>query len=82
MQDIKNVLRRHSFPQGTLEYRKLDETYQNIAQRIMPNVIVEDDCESIGGERAMTYPNVSPEAKARIKSIVVREFQGIDKVSI
>ena len=44
----------------------------------MPDVLVEDDCESIGGEVEMTYPHIRPELKPRIKSVVVREFGGID----
>jgi hypothetical protein len=44
----------------------------------MPNVIVEDDCESIGGEAEMTYPGMRPELKSKIKSVVVKESGGID----
>ena len=44
----------------------------------MPDVIVEDDCESIGGEEEMTCPGIRPELKSTVKSIVVKEFGGID----
>lgn len=37
-----------------------------------------DDCESIGGEPEMTYPHIRADLKPKIKSIVVKEFQGID----
>ncbi len=37
-----------------------------------------DNCESIGGEREMTRPCLTPEEQARISGIVVREFEGID----
>jgi hypothetical protein len=40
--------------------------------------LIEDDCESIGGTRAMTYPHLSLELQATIRSIVEREFEGID----
>ena len=41
------------------------------------HVPIEDDCESIGfGE--ITYPQIRPEVQARIKSIIVPEFGGID----
>jgi hypothetical protein len=46
--------------------------------RPLPNVIVEDDCESIGVAIEMVYPRLKPELKDRTKSIVVREFGGID----
>jgi len=44
----------------------------------MPDIIIEDDCESIGGKYEMTYTHIKPELKKRIKSIVVEEFGGID----
>lgn len=44
----------------------------------MPDVLIEDDCESIGGEKEMVYPHIKPELRTKIKSIVVEEFEGID----
>jgi hypothetical protein len=55
-----------------------DEQYHDVAERVLPDVLIEDDCESIGGEKEMTYPHIKPELKAKIKSIVVKEFGGID----
>ncbi len=75
---IRNVLARFHFPDGELLFRTGDETYGDVAERALPDIVVEDDCESIGGEVEMTYPHVKPELKARIKSIVVKEFGGID----
>ncbi len=46
----------------------------------MPGIIIEDDCESIGGEVEITYPHIKSELKARIQSIVVKEFSGIDNL--
>lgn len=46
----------------------------------MPDVLIEDDCESIGGEPQMTYPHVKKNKKKLIKSIVVKEFSGIDNL--
>ena len=40
--------------------------------------IIEDDCESIGGEHQMTYPNLNQEWKSKLGSIVIKEFSGID----
>ena len=76
--DIKSVLKKYNFPVGRLEYRKTGEEYRDVAERIMPDVLIEDDCESIGGEKEMTYTNIKPEAKNKIKSVVVKEFGGID----
>ena len=44
----------------------------------MPDVLIEDDCESIGGKDEMTITHVKPDLKKKIKSIVVKEFSGLD----
>ena len=74
----KAVLRNHGFPDGPIFFRSGNEQYHEIAERIVPDILIEDDCESIGGEKNMTYPHIKPELKGRIKSIVVEEFGGID----
>ena len=76
----KSVLKKYGFPDGHVFYRRSGEEYKDVIERIrpLPDVIVEDDCESIGGEVEMVYPNLRSELKNKIKSIVVREFQGID----
>ncbi|OGE71166.1 hypothetical protein A2617_01400 [Candidatus Daviesbacteria bacterium RIFOXYD1_FULL_41_10] len=47
-------------------------------ENVLPDILIEDDCESIGGEIEMCYPNIKPEIKEKIKHIIVKEFQGID----
>ena len=76
----KFVLKKYAFPAGRIFYRRNREEYKDVVERILPlpDVIVEDDCESIGGEVEMVYPNLKPELKSRIKSIVVKEFGGVD----
>jgi hypothetical protein len=81
--DVKEdnfVLKKYAFPDGQIFYRRNREEYKDVVERIrpLPDVIVEDDCESIGGAVEMVYPNLKPEFKNRIKSIVVKEFGGID----
>lgn len=78
VEDIQDVLKRFEFPEGELFFRREGEQYKDVAERIMPDLLIEDDCESIGGEVEMTYPHIKPELKEEIKSIVVREFGGID----
>ena len=75
---IRNVLSEYGFPDGELLFRRDGEEYKDVAERALPDIIVEDDCESIGGEEEMTYPHVKEELKKEIKSIVVKEFGGID----
>ncbi len=77
---IGNVLKIYMFPKGTLVFRRKGEEYKDVAERIMPDILIEDDCESIGGKNEMTITNVSTSAKKKIKSIVVKEFSGIDKL--
>ena len=78
VQTIGGVLAKYLFPDGELLFRKAGEEYKDVAERALPDVIVEDDCESIGGEEEMTYPHIKQELRTRIKSIVVKEFVGID----
>lgn len=74
----ETVLNRYGFPAGRVYHCHVDEHYGQVAESILPDILIEDDCESIGGEQEMTYPQIKPEARAKIKSIVVKEFGGID----
>ena len=74
------VLRRHGFPEGPVFFRQGDEDYGVVVERVLPDILIEDDCESIGGVAEMTYPQIEPDIKVRIKSIVVKEFGGIDQL--
>ena len=76
----KIVLKKYNFPKGQIFYRQNSETYKDIAEKIIPDILIEDDCESIGGEKEMTITYVKPEIKQKIKSIVVKEFYGIDNL--
>ena len=71
-------LKRWGFPEGKVVSRREGEEYWDVAERVMPDVIVEDNCRSIGGEPEMTYPNMSLKSKERIKSIVLEEFEGLE----
>lgn len=78
VEEIKKVLKRHDFPEGELLFRQKDEEYKDIAEKIIPEILIEDDCESIGGIDKMTITHVKPEIKKKIKSIQIKEFGGID----
>jgi hypothetical protein len=43
------ALKKHGFPEGPLYSRGETKSYAEAAQEIQADVIVEDDCESIGG---------------------------------
>lgn len=77
----KLVLEKYGFPEGQIYWRQKEENYANIAEKLMPDILIEDDCKSIGGEKEMTYTNIRPELKTKIKQIVVKEFGGIDNLA-
>jgi hypothetical protein len=72
------MLRQLGFPPGLLHHRGPTETYAEVVERVWPDVLIEDDCESIGGEVEMATPYLSTHARAHIACIVVPEFGGID----
>jgi hypothetical protein len=66
-----------AFPPAGWLARRRSESYGDVAVREAPDVLTEDDCESIGADQ-VTYPQIPPAARARIKSIIIPEFGGID----
>lgn len=78
VEKIKELLLKYDFPGEYLYYRGLGEKYKDIVEGVIPGVLIEDDCRSIGGSWQMCITYVKPEIKDRIKSIVVREFKGVD----
>lgn len=77
----RTVLRQWGFPEGPVYFREQPgERYADVVERILPDVIVEDDCESIPNarERELVYAQLRPDLQRRIKSIIVPEFVGID----
>lgn len=77
--DVQAVLHQFGFPDATnLHFKQAHESYADVAEKVMPDVLIEDDCESIGGETQMTHPHLRAEAKKWIHSIVTKEFAGID----
>lgn len=74
----RQVLSRYGFADGPVHFRQKGETYGTVAQRVCPDIIIEDDCESIGGVVEGIHPQLPEDLKARTRSIVVREFGGID----
>ncbi len=72
------VLERERFPRRQVWFRRPGQVYADVVRTLLPDVLIEDDCESIGGPSEMTYPSLDAETKARVHSIVVPEFGGID----
>lgn len=63
IEQTPDVLARHGFPDGPVAFRSPGETWQDVVARIQPDILIEDDCESIGGEAEMTFPQLQPELR-------------------
>ncbi len=74
---VRSVLKRFYFPNGQLLFRQKNEGYKNIVERVMQDVLIEDDCKSIGAEH-IAISQLRSEKKDHIVSIIVPEFEGID----
>lgn len=76
------VLKKYNFPIGEIYHRELGENYCSVVERIIPypNILIEDDCESMGAEaeQEITYNQINSELRKKIKSILIKEFGGID----
>jgi hypothetical protein len=75
---IREVLRKYDFPEGKLLFRRAGEEYKDVAEKLVPDVLIEDDCESIGGRQRMTYTHIKTDLQQQIKLITIKEFEGID----
>lgn len=79
IQAISNVLKKYNFPDyKNLLFRKTNENYKEIVEKLMPDIFIEDDCESIGGAKEMTSTYLSKESKSKIQIFTVQEFGGIN----
>lgn len=63
-------------------YRQIRQDYATLIKEERPDILIEDDCKSIGGERHMCITQLSDELKKSLKHIVVEEFKGIDDVKL
>lgn len=53
------------------------ESYGQLVDRLSPDVLIEDDCESIGGAVKTVAAQLSATAGERIKCLVLPEFIGL-----
>ena len=63
-------------------YRQKYQDYTTLIKEELPDILVEDDCESIGGETNMCSYKLPDNIKNEIKIIKVKEFEGIDDVKL
>jgi len=74
IKQVEEVLKKFNFPKGTLYFSKKGEEYKDTVERLRPDIFIDDDCESIGGNNIKEVIN----PKLNIKIIIVKEFGGID----
>ena len=70
------------FTGSMVAYREKYQNYATLIKEEMPDILIEDDCKSIGGEENMCYNELSEELRNSIKHIKVKEFEGIDNVKL
>ena len=71
------ILRQNGFPKGPVLARRHGERYGDVEGRVLPDVLLEDDCDSVGSDE-IAHPQIRADLRARIRSVVVPEFGGID----
>lgn len=77
----EEVLRRHGFPTGPVHARRPNESYGAAVQRLHPDLVIEDDCESIGGALETIDAQLTDAASRNIRCIVLPEFAGLGSLS-
>ena len=79
---IKTIIDFYGMKYTEILCRNKGETYSKIVESLRPDILIEDDCRSIGGQKEWCITNVKEEVKSHIHSIVVPEFEGIDNISL
>lgn len=80
--DMADLLKNHGFRGTCLVAREPRESYADLVEILQPDILIEDDCKSIGGAWQMCFTKVKPELKEKIKHIAVPECKGIDHLSV
>lgn len=80
IKQTKKILLSYNFPGKYLYYRDKGQKYKDLVELVYPDILIEDDCRSIGGSWQWSITYVKPEIRNNIKSIITREFKGIDEL--
>jgi hypothetical protein len=71
------ILQQNGFPPGRVLARAPGESYGELIAKDLPDILLEDDCESIGADE-IAYLQIPVDQRTRVLSIVIPEFEGID----
>lgn len=77
---IKSIMDYYKVKYTQILCRDKGEQYCDLVERVRPDILIEDDCASIGGEKEWCITNVREDIRKNIKSIIVEEFRGIDHI--
>jgi hypothetical protein len=72
----EQVVKRFGFPPGPVCGRRDGETYGELVSRLSPDLVVEDDCESIGGLDETIAAQLDQAARRSIPCLMLPEFGG------
>lgn len=75
---MADLLTQYGFTGTRLYYRNQKQQYKDVVEEANPNILIEDNCRSIGGSFQMCISSVDPIMKEKIKSVPVEEYKGID----
>ena len=70
------------FTGSMVGYRQRNQDYATLIKEELPDILIEDDCESVGGEENMCYNILNEDLKKSVKHIIVKEFNGINDVKL
>jgi hypothetical protein len=73
----ESVIRRAGLPHGPVHARGDGEDYGAVAARLGLDVLVEDDCESIGGIGQTCAAQLDPDDRRRVQCVLLPEFGGL-----
>lgn len=79
---VKSIIDFYGMKYTDILCRAKCEKYYEIVERIKPDVLIEDNCQSIGGQKNCCITGVKSDIRKNIKSIIVPEFDGIDNINI
>jgi hypothetical protein len=71
------VIHRHGFPNGPVHGREHAEDYGALVERLGLDLLVEDDCESIGGTAQTCAAQLTATGRQTPRCVVLPEFSGL-----
>lgn len=74
-EEVAQLLKEYGFAGSKLYFREKKQAYKDIVESVKPDILIEDDCRSIGGSWQLCISHVAPSIRDSIKSIVVKNLK-------